>query len=150
MVTCHLGFLLIALTNFSVFVPMSYQTDKKDADEAVQKFLSSQKSENEDAQSQGSAVADLNGDGKSEIVLVWTTMGPTYWHNTLTVLTKTSSGYKPAASFSLIGEAELSSTKGGVISVDQKVYAKKDPICCPSIKKQMKYRWQGKKISEVR
>jgi hypothetical protein len=150
MVTCHLVFLLFVLPNFSVFVPISYETEQKDADEAVQKFLSSQKSENEDAESQGSAVADLNGDGKSEIVLVWTTMGPTYWHNTLTVLTKTSRGYKPAASIPLIGEAKLSSTKGGIISVDQKVYAKKDPICCPSIKKQMKYRWQGKKISEVK
>lgn len=142
--------LLLTLVSFSISVQVAIAVGQKDTDEAIQKFLSSQKSDSEDAESQGSAVADLNSDGKSEIILVWTTMGPTYWHNTLTVLTKTSSGYKPAASFPLIGEATLLSAKAGIISVDQKVYAKKDPICCPTIKKRLKYRWQGKKISEVK
>jgi hypothetical protein len=142
--------LLIALVVLCLFAPAAYALGQNDADEAIERFLSSHKSETESAESQGSAVADLNGDGKSEIVLVWTLLGPTYWHNTLTVFTRTTDGYKPAASFQLTGEAKLSSVKGGIIFVDQKVFAKSDPLCCPSVKKQVRYRWLGKKISEVK
>jgi hypothetical protein len=69
--------------------------------------------------------------------------------NTLTVFSKTASGYKAVASFQLTGEANLSSVKDGIITLDQKVYAKNDPVCCPTIKKKARYRWAGKKISEV-
>lgn len=62
-------------------------------------------------------------------------LGPTYWHNALIVFTKTAGGYKPAASFQLIGEAKLSSVKAGLIVVYQKELAKNDPLYCPSIKK---------------
>ncbi len=146
--------LLLVLVGVSFFAQaaraLQQSSDRKDADAAIEKFLASNKSDSEGAESQGSAVADLNGDGKPEIILVWTTMGPTYWHNTLTVFTKASGGYKPVASFPLIGEAKSPSAKGGIIFVDQMVYAKKDPICCPTIKKRAKYRWLGKKILEVR
>jgi hypothetical protein len=141
---------LIALVLFSLSTHTAFALKQNDADEAIQRFLSSQKSKDESAESQGTAVADLNGDGKSDIVLVWTLLGPTYWHNTLTVFTKTAAGYKPAASFPLTGEAKLSSVKGGIIFVDQNVFAKNDPLCCPSVKKRLKYRWLGKKILEVK
>jgi hypothetical protein len=141
---------LAALAGISLFAHSTVALQQNDANEAIKKFLSSQKSEGEDTDSQGSAVADLNGDGKSEIVLVWTVLGPTYWRNTLTVFSKTAGGYEPVASLQLTGEAKLSSVKDGIIALDQKVYAKNDPVCCPSITKLAKYRWVGKKISEVR
>ena len=150
MVSSRFICVLIALVGLSGCAHDAYALEQKDADEAIEKFLSSQKSEREGAESQGSTIADLNGDGKSEIILVWTLLGPTYWSNTLTVFTKAASGYKPVASFPLIGEAKLSSAKGGIIFVDQVVHAKKDPICCPSIKKRARYRWLGKKILEVK
>jgi hypothetical protein len=126
------------------------QGDASDADAAVKRFLSSKKTADESAESAGSAVGDLDGDGKPELALVWTTMGPTYWSNTLTVFSKSTGAYKPLASFDLDGMAQLSSVKGGVISVDQTVYAKGDPICCPTVKKMMRYRLVGKKISQVK
>ena len=130
-----------------------YTLDQKEVDEAIESFLFSKQSdiefERESAVPSGSTVADLNGDGKSEIILVWTLLGPTYWRNTLTVFTKTATGYKPVASLPLNGEAKLSSAKAGIIVVDQVVYAKNDPICCPSIKGLLKYRWLGKQILEV-
>jgi hypothetical protein len=153
MINSRFAFLLgsfVALSLFAFSAHASQQSNAKDAEEVIKNYLSSQKSETEDAQSQGSAIADLNGDGKSEIVLVWTVLGPTYWHNTLTILTKTSEGYKAVASLNLNGEANLLSVKGGIIFVKEKVYGKKDPICCPSIKRQGKYRWVGKKIAEVK
>ena len=139
-----------ALVGVSFFARSTVALQQNDADEAIKKFLSSQKSDGEDTDSQGSTVADLNGDGKPEIVLVWTLLGPTYWRNTLTVFSKSAGGYNPVASFQLTGEANLSSVKDGLITLDQKVYAKNDPVCCPTIKKKAKYRWAGKKISEVR
>lgn len=147
---CRIIFLSVILVTFIVFADASYALRQSDADEAIKNFLSSQKTGQEDAQSQGSAVSDLNGDGKSEIILVWTLLGPSYWHNTLTVFSQTAEGYKPVASLQLTGEAQLSSVKSGIIFVDQKVHAKTDPRCCPSVKKRMKYRLVGKKIVEVR
>jgi hypothetical protein len=150
MMRSRLVFLLVTLVGLPAFAHATCTAQQKDGDEAVKRFLSSQKSETESAESQGDAIADLNGDGKSEIILVWTLMGPTYWHNTLTILSKVANGYKDVASFQLIGEAKLSKVKDGIIIVDQTVYAKNDPLCCPSIKKQMKYRLVGKRISEVK
>jgi hypothetical protein len=147
---CRLVYLLITLVGFTVFAHATYALEQDNVDKVIQTFLTSQKSEQEDAQSQDHAMADLNRDGKPEIVLVWTLLGPTYWHNTLTVFTEISGTYKPVASFPLTGEAKLNSVKGGIIFIDQKVPAKNDPLCCPSIKKRGKYRWLGKKISEVR
>ena len=142
--------LLVALVGFTCFAHTAYAVEQDDVNQAIEAFLSSQKSGQEDAQAQDRAMADLNNDGKPEIVLVWTLLGPTYWHNTLTVFTRVGGRYKPVASFPLTGEAKLNSVKAGIIFIDQKVLGKNDPLCCPSVKKRGKYRWLGKKISEVK
>ena len=147
---CRFVSLLVLSVGLLIFAHPARGLEQKDADEAIKKFLSSQKSETESAETQDTATADLNGDGKSELVLVWALMGPTYSSNTLTVFSKTAEGYTPAASLPLTGQAKLTSVKNGIILVEQKVLAKNDPLCCPSIKKQMKYRWVGKKISAVK
>lgn len=125
--------------------PLDSKSEKE-----IKTFLSSQKSEHEGAESQGVAISDLNGDGKPELILVWTLLGPTYWRNNLTVLSQTGKGYKVAASLQLIGLAKLLSVENGIIRIDQIIYAKDDPICCPSIEKQLKYRWLGKKIEQLK
>jgi hypothetical protein len=142
----------IALFAFVVLAALAHGVDAFDgeSERAVKVFLSSQETDSEGADSQGFAVADLNGDGKSEIVLVWTFLGPTYWQNNLTILSRAGKGYKPVASLALVGEAKLSSVEKGIIRVDQTIYAKDDPKCCPSIKKQAEYRWTGRKIEEVK
>ncbi len=146
----RLALLLSASLGLLAALDAAHALDQKEADKAVARFLSTQKSAQEDAQSQGSAVADLNGDGRPEIVLVWALLGPTYWRNTLTVLAQGAKGYAPAASLPLPGEATLASVRDGTILVDQKVPAKGDPICCPSREKQGKYRWLGNRLAEVK
>lgn len=144
-------FLFAIVFCLCMFAHAAHSLAQGEEDEAIKSFLSAQKSEGEDAQSVGSAISDLDGDGTSEIVLLWVLLGPTYSSNTLTVFSKTAAGYKPVASLPLEGIAtKLSSVKAGLILVDQELFAKKDPRCCPSIKKQVKYRWLGKKISEVK
>lgn len=143
--------LLLALVSLATIAHTAHaRVQNREADAAVKKFLASQKTNEEEAEPAGSAVADLDGDGKPEIVLVWTTMGATYWRNTLTVFGKTAGVYKPVATYALDGEAQLSKVTDGVIYVDQKLYAKRDPLCCPSVKRMMKYRLTGKKIAEVK
>jgi hypothetical protein len=146
----HFILSLALLAGLSGFPPSAFGQERDEVDKVVNDYLSKQKSDGADAQAQGDAVGDLNADGKPEIVLVWTQLGPTFSNNTLTVFTKTGASYRPLASFPLIGEAELSTVKGGIISVKQVVYAKNDPVCCPTVKKVGKYRLMGKKILEVK
>ena len=142
---------LVVVFCFSRFAHAGRPFEQKEVDEAIKNFLAAQSTESEDAQSVGNAVYDLNGDGKPEIVLLWVLLGPTYSSNSLTVFSKTAAGYKPAASFPLMGIAtNLASVNGRIIRVDQQFLANNDPRCCPSIKKQMKYRWVGRKILEVK
>jgi hypothetical protein len=142
-------FVFVALAVLAHGVDNAHAFDRE-SERAVKAFLSSQETDREGADSQGFAVADLNGDGKSEIILVWTSLGPTYWQNNLTILSRAGKGYKPVASLALIGEARLSSVEKGIIRLDQTIYGKDDPKCCPSVKKQAKYRWTGRKIGEVK
>lgn len=123
--------------------------DQQEGDAAIKSFLSAQTSEGEGTTSGGRAISDLDGDGKPEIVLVWTLLGPTYWSTTLTVFSRTAGVYTAVASLPLAGTAKLSSVKAGIIVVERELFAKNDPLCCPSIKKQVKYRWISNKISEV-
>jgi hypothetical protein len=150
MVRTRLVLILVAMFGFSI-VAHAGSFDQKEVEEAIKTFFSTQKSEREEPQSVGSEIADLDGDGKPELVLLWVLLGPTYSSNSLTIFSKTAAGYKPASSLLLNGIAiKLSSVKAGIITVDQELFAKNDPRCCPSMKRQMKYRWLNKKISEVR
>jgi hypothetical protein len=149
-VSRHFGLLPAAFVSLSLFAHAAPALAQGDADAAVKRFVASKKTADESAEPAGHAVGDLDGDGKPELVLVWTRMGPTYWHDTLTVFNKVAGAYKPLASFDLNGDAKLSSVKGGLIAVDQTMYAKTDPVCCPTVKKMMRYHLVGKKISEVK
>jgi hypothetical protein len=151
MIRSYLVLFLVVVFCFSGFAHAGRSFEQKEVDEVIKNFLSAQSTESEDAQSVGNAVSDLDGDGKPEIVLLWVLLGPTYSNHSLTVFSKTAGRYKPGATFPLMGTAtNLAPVKGGIIRVDQEFLAKNDRRCCPSIKKQMKYRWLGRKILEVK
>lgn len=120
-----------------------YAESLAQADEVIQQFLATQSTVMEGAESRGSAVADVSGDGKPELVLVWTKLGPTYWSNTLSVLSPTG---QLIASLPLEGTAELENVREQVIEVRQAVYAKGDPTCCPSVRKTLRYRLDGNRL----
>jgi hypothetical protein len=132
---------------------IGFPGDQQEIDSFIDNFLVSQRSSEicckEGAVSQGHTVADIDGDGVTEIILIWTVIGPTYSRNILTVFSQTSEGHVSERWLSLLGEARSPSVKNGLIYADQIVFDKKDPKCCPSIKKQMKYIWNKNKISEV-
>jgi len=141
---------LAAFLGLISFAGAALALDQAEADAAIKKYLALQTTPTEGADAGGSIIADLNGDGKDEIVLVWSTMGPTYSHDWLTVLSASPGGYQAAASTDLTGQAKLSSVRGGVIFVEQHVLAKGDPLCCPSVVKHIGYRWRGARIKQIK
>ncbi len=119
-----------------------------EGDALIKHFLASKKTPDLDPSELGKALVDLNGDGKAELVLVWVQLGPTYFYNHLTVFIDEGRKYRTLTT-PLTGEAKLLGVKGGVIFVEEKTLGPKDPRCCPSVVKQVKYRWDGKKIQRL-
>lgn len=94
------------------------------------------------------ATADLNGDGEAEIVVLWTMLGPTYWHHGITVLARSGQRYVPS------GEAEepLGSVEGmvvrnGIIELKTKWPGPTDARCCPTVPKTLRYRWSAGRLT---
>jgi hypothetical protein len=120
--------------------------DAAEADRLVKRYLATQKTPDMDAQAQQQIVADLNGDGKPEIVLLWSLLGPTYWYTKLSVLVPAGKAAQASVA-DITGLAETLRVDGGAIVVDTLVLGKNDPRCCPSVKKQVRYRWSGTKLA---
>jgi len=137
------------LTVFAAVVAGTAQAfTAPEGDALIKHFLASKKTPDLDPSEVGKALVDLNGDGKAELVLVWVQLGPTYFYNHLTVFVDEGRKYRTLTT-PLTGEAKLLGVKGGVILVEQKTLGPKDPRCCPSVVKQVKYRWDGKKIQQL-
>lgn len=96
-------------------------------------------------------VADLDGDGRDEIVLLTTLLGPTYWNHSVTVFADRGKGHVVAASTdSPLGMVESIAARDGLILVKAKWPGPNDPRCCPSVEKTTAYAWQGNKLVETR
>lgn len=119
-----------------------------EGDALIKHFLAGKKTPSEDPQATGKALADLNGDGKPELVLVWARLGPTYFYNYLTIFVDEGRRYRTLTA-DLAGEATLVGVKNRVILVEQKTLGPKDPRCCPSVVKQVQYRWDGKRLQRL-
>ena len=119
-----------------------------EGDALIKHFLASKKTPDLDPSEIGKALVDLNGDGKPELVLVWVQLGPTYFYHHLTIFVDEGRKYRTLTT-PLSGEAKLLGVKGGVIFIEEKLLGPKDPRCCPSVVKQVKYRWDGKKIQQL-
>ena len=96
-------------------------------------------------------VADLDGDGKAEIVLLTTLLGPTYWSYAVTVFADRGKGHVVAATTDApLGLVDSIAVKDGLILVDAKWQGPNDARCCPSLQKTTGYAMQGNKLIETR
>ena len=120
--------------------------DAAEADRVVKRFLAKQKVDGMTPEAQQQLVADVDGDGKPEVVLLWNQLGPTYWYAKLSVL-KPAGKDVQAAGADVAGIAETVRVEGARIVVDSLVLGKNDPRCCPSVKKTVRYRWSGAKLA---
>jgi hypothetical protein len=128
--------------------------DKDQARRIAEQFLATKQataSPQEAYEAGDIATADLNGDGEAEVVVLWTMLGPTYWHHGVTVLARSGQRYIPA------GEAEepLGSVEGmvvrnGIIELKTKWPGPNDARCCPTVPKTLRYRWSAGRLTPAK
>lgn len=136
----------------SVFValflamPAARALDDSGAKAVIAKFLGSQKLEQGASASEAQhVIADLNGDGRPDIVLMWNVLGPTWHLPKLTLFIDQGKNYRTLTT-DLNGQTEKLTVKGSNISIDTLMLAPGDARCCPTVKKRMTYQWAGNKL----
>jgi hypothetical protein len=139
-----LGTGLLALT--TTFAPSTYALDEAGAQQVIGKYLASQKLDDASAQADKHVIADLNGDGRPDIVLVWNVMGPTWSRPKLSIFLDQGKNYRTLTT-DLGGQIEHVSVKGSDIVLDTLQLGPKDPRCCPTQRKLVRYRWAGGKLT---
>lgn len=95
-------------------------------------------------------LADLDGDGKAEMVVQVALLGPTYWSYQLEVFADRGKGYRHVGSSELWGDVQDLRVDKGTIVVKSKMPGPNDPRCCPTLDKTYRYRWQGGKVVETK
>ncbi|WAC64106.1 hypothetical protein OVA13_04820 [Pseudoxanthomonas sp. SL93] len=96
-------------------------------------------------------VADLEGDGQDEIIVLWTMLGPTYWSHGVTVLAGKGDRYLPAGETQdPLGSVEGMQVMKGVIQLTTKWPGPNDPRCCPTLQKTLRYRWASDRLMPVK
>jgi hypothetical protein len=97
------------------------------------------------------ATADLDGDGAAEIVVLWTMLGPTYWHHGVTVLARNGQRYVPAGEADEpLGSVEGMAVHNGVIELKTKWPGPNDARCCPTVAKTLRYRWSAGRLTPAK
>ena len=127
-----------------IFASPLYVSADENTERTINEFIESQLDQKtEGFKIQGYECIDLNNDNIEEIVFVWTLLGPTYWKNHLSVL-----NHDNGFTLDLIGEAHLDRVIGNEIVLSQTLYGPNDPICCPSIKKEVIYLYENHKLKK--
>lgn len=137
---------LLGLAGVLFLSPALLAQDATGAKVVISKFLSSQKSIDGEGSAGEHVIADLDGDGKSDIVLVWDLMGPTHSSQKLTILLDQGKTYR-ALTADLTGHSQKLTVKGRMILVDTVTLGPKDPLCCPTAKKQLRFLWSDGKLT---
>lgn len=119
---------------------------------AVEAYAASQSSEADRvlAEVERTLVADLDGDGKPEVVaeINWY-MGNSHFGR-LVVFVEAGNGLqKVAQSEDPLGLVQRISIEDGLIQVESLWPGPNDARCCPSLEKTTRYRWQGDKVVEA-
>lgn len=119
--------------------------DAAGAQQVIDKFLASQSEPQTSASAAQHVVADVNGDGRPDIVLMWNVLGPTYHYPKLTLFLDAGRTYR-ALTTDLQGQTERLTVKGPAITVDTMMLGPNDARCCPTRRAQMQFRWQNGKL----
>lgn len=90
--------------------------------------------------------ADLDGDGRSEVVLLWRLLGPASCWSALTVLAGAGQQWRDAASAALAGRGERLAIEGGVVHVDTQVRDPDDPGADVAARRVQRLRFAGGRL----
>lgn len=135
----------LVLIGSALLAPVAHALDERGAMAVIEKFLAAQKLDGASASPGPHVVTDLNGDGKPDIVLQWDVMGPTWSLPKLSVFIDQGRTYRTLTT-DLTGQIEKLSVNGAVIRLDTLTLGPKDARCCPTLKKQVRYRWANDKL----
>jgi hypothetical protein len=130
---------------FLLLVPGAQALDDNGAKAVINKFIGSQKIEGADASPDRHVIADLNGDGKPDIVLLWNVLGPTSGYTKLSIFLDQGRNYRTLTA-DLSGLVERLTVTGSTIVIDELTLGPKDPRCCPTVKTQQRFQWTGSKL----
>ena len=147
MITVRDATYLLGLAGVLFLSPVVHAQDDSGAKVVISKFLSSQKSADGEGSAGQHVIADLDGDGKSDIVLLWDLLGPTYSSPKMTIFLDQGKTYRSVTA-ALTGQSQKLTVKGPMILVDTLTLGPKDPRCCPTAKKQLRFLWSGGKLTE--
>ena len=130
----------------STVVGAAFALDERGVKAVVDQFLGSQKfQDNATAQESEHVIADVDGDRRPDIVLIWNVLGATWWQTKLTLLLDQGRTYR-ALTANIDGLSEKLSVSGRDIVVDALMEGPNDPRCCPSKKVRLKFQWRGGKL----
>ena len=114
---------------------------------AVQKLLDRESRPGEgSAQANQVELADVDGDGRPEMILLWTFLGPTYWRSQVTVFQPQGAAWRERASTPAWGMVERMTVQGREIRIATLMLGPSDPRCCPTRKAVQRVRWAGGKL----
>lgn len=129
-----------------LLVPVAHALDENGAKAVISKFLGSQKLDQPASASEAEhVIADLNNDGKPDIVLMWNVLGPTWHLPKLTLFVDQGKTYRTLTT-DLNGQTQKLAVKGSTILVDTLMLGPGDARCCPTKKVQVRYQWTGEKL----
>ncbi|WP_157991549.1 hypothetical protein [Caldimonas tepidiphila] len=94
--------------------------------------------------------ADLDADGRDELVMLWGLFGATSSWPALTVFRQGPQGWREAGTQDLEGQVERLELRGREIRLELRVPDPDDPRCCPSRGSASRYRWDGARLVEAR
>jgi len=143
--TLRIASCLFCLGNLVLPMPAAHALDDEGAKAVITKFIRSQKFEGADASADRHVIADLNGDGKSDIVLLWNVLGPTWGYTKMSIFLDQGRNYRTLTT-DLPGDIEKFTVKGSMILIDMLTPGPNDPRCCPTVKMQRRYQWTGGKL----
>lgn len=137
---------LVALLAAVGLHPAALALDERGAKAVIDKFIAAQKLDEGSASPGQHAVADIDGDGRDDLVLQWDILGPTWSRPMMSIFLDQGRSYRTLTT-DLTGQIDKLAVQGTAIVLDTKVLGPKDARCCPSVKKRVVYRWVGGKLT---
>jgi len=140
---------IIALIACLFPMPAAHALDDQGAQAVINKFLGSQKLDGASASPDRHVIADLDGDGRPDIVLIWAVLGPTSGYYKMSVFLDQGRNYRTLTT-NLSGDVQKLTVNGRTIVIDVLNLGPNDPRCCPSVKAQQRFQWTGQKLVAVK